>query len=174
MAENKEFTKYSIEDYNKAMELHAQGYGNQRIAKFLGYKSRGAIEDWINKGRMPYYHSKKRINWSRSKENVKRIQELNKKTQPKAVKISAEQRTKRLPKEAKELSSNLGYVLGVCYGDGHISIKQRRVMLSAVDKDFVQTFKGAIEEWSGFNARLVSRDIKKPEKLQMKTGNFAN
>ena len=54
-------TKYTLEQYNKAIELSAQGYGSQRISKLLGIKIRGAVEDWINKGRKPYYFSEKRI-----------------------------------------------------------------------------------------------------------------
>ena len=43
--------KYSLGDYNKAMKLHKQGFGSLRISKILGYDTRSAIEDWINKGR---------------------------------------------------------------------------------------------------------------------------
>ncbi len=89
---------------------------------------------------------------------------MNKITQPKAVRISAELRTKRLPKEAKELTEDLAYILGVAYGDGHISIKQRKVILSAVDYDFVLNFKNILEKWSGFKARFFKR-IQKPDKL---------
>ena len=35
----------------KAIELNKQGLGSQKISKILNIERRGAIEDWINKGR---------------------------------------------------------------------------------------------------------------------------
>lgn len=46
-----EITKYTLEQYNKAIELNKQGLGSQKISKILNIERRGAIEDWINKGR---------------------------------------------------------------------------------------------------------------------------
>lgn len=155
--------KYSLEEYNKAIELHKQGYGSLRISKILGYKTRSAIEDWINKGRKPYYYSEKRIQACNSKENVERMRAMNKLTQPKAMRISAELRTKRLPESAKRLNEDLAYLLGVVYGDGHVSVKQRKVMLNVTDKDFSLKFKETIEKWSGFKARFFTRN-QKPNK----------
>ena len=93
-----------MEDYNKAIELHKQGLGSLRISKILGHSNGGVIEDWINKNRKPYYFSEGRIQACNSKENVERMRKMNKITQPKAVKISAELRIKRLPEDAKYLS----------------------------------------------------------------------
>lgn len=152
---------YALEEYDKAIYLHKQGFGSLRISKILGYKNRGAIEDWINKDRKPYYFSEKRIQACNSEENIERMKTMNKITQPKAVKISAEMRTKRLPEGAKILSEDLAYILGVVYGDGHVSIKQRRVILSAIDEDFVLTFKNTLEKWSKFKARFFTRNLKK-------------
>lgn len=159
-------TRYTLEQYTKAIKLKKQGYGSLRISKILGFKSRSAVEEWINRGRQPYYFSKKRIKWSNSKENKERIRKLNKITQPKATKISAELRTKRLPESAKKLSPKLAYILGVVYGDGHVSVKQRKVILSVVDKDFALTFKNNIENWSGFKARFYVRIIKTDDKVR--------
>jgi intein-encoded DNA endonuclease-like protein len=157
--------KYSLDDYNKAIELHKMGYGSQRIARFLGYNTRNAIEDWINKGRKPYYFSEKRINAINSKENVERMRAMNKITQPKASKMAAELATKRLPENAKIISEDLAYILGVCYGDGHISISQRRVILGVTDQDFALKFKEVIERWSGFNARFFTL-MPKPDEFR--------
>ncbi len=154
--------KYTLLDYSEAIKLHGLGFGSQRIAKILGYNTRSAIEDWINKGRKPYYFSEKRINACNSINNIKRMRKMNKITQPKAVKISAELRTKRLSESAKILSKELAYILGVVYGDGHVSVKQRKVILSATDKDFVLNFKDNLERWSGFKTRFFSR-IQKPD-----------
>jgi len=158
--------KYSLEDYDKAIELHKKGFGSLRISKILGYDTRSAIEDWINKGRKPYYFSEKRILACSSKENVERMRTMNKVTQPKAVKISAELRTKRLPKDAEVLNEDLAYIFGVIYGDRHVSVKQRRVILSVTDKDFALKFKETIERWSGFKARFFTRLIKLDESIK--------
>jgi intein-encoded DNA endonuclease-like protein len=157
-------TRYSLEQYNQAIELKAQGYGSQRIAKILGLSRRGAVEDWINKGRKPYDFSEKRIAACNSKENVER---MNKITQPNAVKISAELRIKRLPESAKEVTEDLGYILGTVYGDGHVTTKQRRVILSVTDKEFSLEFKRVLEKWSGFKARFFPRKLK-PDKYVKK------
>ena len=73
------------------------------------------------------------------------------------------------PLKNNKLTSELAYVLGVINGDGHVS--QRRVILSAIDKDFVENFKKNLEFWSGYKSRLYSRliktdDIIKNRKLQ--------
>ncbi len=158
--------RYSIEEYNKAIELHKKGFGSLRISKILGYKTRSAIEDWINKDRKPYYFSEKRIKACNSKENVERMRAMNKLTQPNAVKISAELRTKRIPESAKILSEDLAYLLGVIYGDGHVSVKQRKVILGVTDKEFAMKFKETIERWSGFKARFFTRQIKLDEYIK--------
>ncbi len=152
--------KYTLNEYNKAIELHKQGLGSLKISKILGYDTRNAIEDWINKSRKPYYFSEARINACNSKENVERMRAMNKITQPKAVKIAAELKTKKLPENAKILSEKLAYILGVIYGDGHVSVRQRRVILGATDEDFVLNFKAKIEKWSGFKARFFTRKQK--------------
>ena len=158
--------KYSLDDYKKAIELREQGFGSLRISKILGYKTRSAIETWINGVMKPYYSSEKRINYCKSSKLIERMREMNKITQPKAVKISAELRTKRLPINAKNLTEELAYVLGVVYCDGHVSIKQRKVILSATDKDFVLNFKNNLEKWSNFKARFYSRNLKKPDYIK--------
>lgn len=156
----KKFTKYNLEQYNKAIESRKGGLGSQRISKIINVP-RTTIDGWIYKDRKPYDFSEKRIAACNSKENVERMRAMNKITQPKAVKISAELRTKRLPESAKKISRELGYILGVIYGDGHVSVKQRRVILAATDKDFVLEFKRNIEKWSKFKARLYTRELKK-------------
>jgi intein/homing endonuclease len=82
------------------------------------------------------------------------------------VQKAAELKTKKLTQESKNLSTELAYVLGVAKGDGCISTAQRRIILSATDKDFVAAFKIALENWSKFNARFYSRDIKKPDYIK--------
>lgn len=156
-------TKYTLDQYNLAMQLKRQGLGSQRIANRLGLKRRGAVEDWINKGRKPYYFFEKRIKAANSIRNIERMRKMNRITQPKAVKVSAELRTKRLPKSAKKLSKELAYVLGVVYGDGHVSVKQGRVILGATDFDFVSNFKSTLGKWSGFKTRFFKR-IQKPDR----------
>jgi intein-encoded DNA endonuclease-like protein len=156
----RKITHYTLKQYKQAIKLKKQGLGSQRIANLLGIPNRGAIEDWINKGRKPYYFSDKRINACNSKENVERIRALNRITQPLAIKKAAEVNKKKLPNTAKKISLELGYILGVIYGDGCISVKQRRVILSAVDYDFVLTFRKALEKWGGFRTKFYSRKIK--------------
>ena len=155
-----EITHYTLQEYNKAIELHKNGLGSQRIAKILGYKCRSVVEEWINRGRKPYYFSDKRIAASNSKANIERMRAMNKITQPKACKIAAELNTKKLKTKYKLLTKELAYILGVIYGDGHVSIKQRRVILSAIDKDFVLNFKENLEKWSGFKTRFYLRNLK--------------
>lgn len=157
--------KYSMEQYNQVLTLNKKNGGSFRLSKLLNIP-RPTLENWINKGVKPYYFSEKRINACNSSKNIERIRCLNKITQPKAVKIAAELRTKKLPFNAKNLTRDLAYILGVVYGDGHISIEQRKVILSAIDYDFVLSFKHVIENWSGFRARFFKR-IQKPD-LQIK------
>ncbi|MDP4012561.1 MAG: LAGLIDADG family homing endonuclease [Candidatus Nanoarchaeia archaeon] len=161
-----EITKYTLEQYTKSMELKNKGYGSQRISKLLNLPNRSTVEGWINRGMKPYYFSEKRIRASNSIENVERMRAMNKLTQHKAVQISAELRTKRLPERAKTMSEELAYILGVVYGDGHISTKQRRVMLSATDEDFVLEFKANLEKWSKFEARYTTRKLKLSEGIK--------
>lgn len=149
-----------------AMSLKKEGLGSLRISKTLNLKSRSAIEDWINKGRKPYDFSEARINACNSKGNVERLRRMSEITQPKAVKVSAMLRTKRLPNSARVLSMDLAYILGVVYGDGHVSVKQRKVILSAIDHDFVDTFRNILAKWSGFKVRFYSRNIKKPDYIK--------
>jgi hypothetical protein len=42
-------TRYTQEQYNRAIELKNQGFGSLRISKILEINSRSAIEEWINK-----------------------------------------------------------------------------------------------------------------------------
>ncbi len=91
---------------------------------------------------------------------------MSKFSQPKAVQKATDLKTKKLAQESKKLSLDLAYVLGVAKGDGCVSTAQRRIILSATDKDFVITFKIALENWSKFNARFYSRDIKKPNYIK--------
>ncbi len=142
------------------MNLKNKGLGSYHIAKILGI-SRNAIEGWINQGRKPYHFSEKRIAAQTSLENIERMRKMNKITQPKACRISAEMRTKRLPESAKKISKELAYILGVCYGDGHISVKQRRIILGVTDQEFAEEFKRVLEKWSGFKARLYERKPRK-------------
>ena len=158
--------KYTLEEYNLAIELSKQGYGSVRIAKKLGHQSRSAVEEWINKGRKPYYFSEKRIQACSSAENKNRLREMSKRTLAKAVQISAELRRKKLSKKSQVLSKELAYVLGVCYGDGHISRVQRRTMLSATDKDFVLKFKLQLESWSGYACCFKTRSTKVPDYIK--------
>ncbi len=151
------FSVYSWDQYEKAMGLKRQGVGSQRIAKILGLKTRNAIEDWINKGRKPYYYSEARIKACNSKENIERMKKMNAITQPRATKMAAQLKTKRLPDYAKVLSEDLAYILGVVYGDGHVSIDQRRIMLGVTDYDFADFFRKTLEKWSGFRVRFITR-----------------
>ncbi|MBS3156348.1 hypothetical protein J4413_03925 [Candidatus Woesearchaeota archaeon] len=160
------FTAYTLEHYNKSMELKKNGLGSLRISKILNIKSRNAVEGWINKGRKPYYFSESRIKACNSNENIERMRKMNKITQPKAVKISAMLRTKKLPSSANVLDTDLAYILGVVYGDGHVSLKQRRVILSATDLDFVETFRQTLSKWSNFKVRFYSRNIRKPSYIK--------
>jgi hypothetical protein len=158
----KKITKYNLSQYNQAMKLKEQGLGSQRIAKILKIKSRNTVEGWINKGRKPYYFSEKRIAACNSKENVERMRAMNKITQPKAVEAARIKNTK--PLKNNKLTSNFAYVLGVILGDGNSS--QRRVILSATDKDFVLAFKSNLEKWSKYKSTFSSRRIKDDDKVK--------
>ena len=79
-----------------------------------------------------------------------------------------------MPESAKKLSEELAYILGVIYGDGHVSIKQRRVILSATDKDFVLNFRDNLEKWSNFKARFYKRDIKTNETIKNRKSQYVS
>lgn len=151
---------YNLDQYEEALKLKKDGYGSLRISKILKIP-RNVIEGWINQGRKPYYFSEKRIASCNSKENVERLRELNKITQPKAVDVARIKNTK--PLKNKKITNELCYVLGVILGDGNAS--QRRLILSATDKDFVLTFKKNLEKWSKYKATFGSRYIKPDEKI---------
>ena len=163
--------KYNLEEYNRALELKDLGYGSLRISKSLNI-NRSVIEGWINQNRMPYYFSQKRIQAINSEENKERLKSFVPISQPKAVKLSAKLRTKALREGHEDLTTDLAYILGVCEGDGHISIPQRRVILSATDLDFVLNFKESLERWSGFSARFKERELKLPEYIKSRKKQF--
>tara|TARA_Y100000034_G_scaffold44750_1_gene54996 strand:+ start:499 stop:1377 length:879 start_codon:yes stop_codon:yes gene_type:complete len=152
---------YSLEDYKKVIKLKQKGLGSLRISKCLNIP-RSTIEGWINQGRKPYHFSERRIRACNSKENIERLRKLSKKSQPLAVEKAKESNTK--PIKNFKLTKELSYVLGVLMGDGHVS--QRRLILSAIDKDFVQTFKKNLEKWSGYKTRLFTRLIKTDDKIK--------
>ncbi|MFA5175755.1 MAG: LAGLIDADG family homing endonuclease [Candidatus Nanoarchaeia archaeon] len=64
-----------------------------------------------------------------------------------------------LSSDAKKLSPELAYILGVIQGDGYVSISRTKgcAKLEAKDKDFVKNFKNKLSKWSGqksyFNLR---------------------
>lgn len=152
---------YTLDQYEEALKLKKEGYGSLRISKILKIP-RNAIEGWINQGRKPYYFSEKRIASCNSKENVERLRKLNKITQPKAVEAARIKNTK--PIKNKKITKELCYVLGVILGDGNAS--QRRLLLSATDKDFVLAFKKNLEKWSKYKTTFSSRYIKPDEKIK--------
>jgi len=153
--------KYSLEDYNGAIKLRKKGFGSLRISKLLNLP-RPTVEGWINQGRKPYYFSEKRIKACNSKKNIERLRKLSKKSQPLAIKKARKLNTK--PLKNSKLTFELAYILGVLNGDGHVS--QRRIILSAIDKDFVQTFKKNLEQWSKYKSRFYSRLIKTDDKIK--------
>lgn len=85
-------------------------------------------------------------------------------TQPKYFKLS---------ELAKNLSPNFAYILGVCLGDAHISVKpgKKGVTLRVKDKDFALNFRNYLKDWSRripyfyeddkkfYIVRLYSKDI---------------
>ena len=152
---------YDLEDYKKAIALKIKGLGSLRISKKLDIP-RPTIEGWINQGRKPYYYSEKRISACTSKENIERLRKLSKMSLPLAREKAREVNTKKI--KNKDLTIELAYVLGVLKGDGHAS--QRRVILSAIDKEFVLEFKRNLEKWSGYNSRFYSRLIKAEGKIK--------
>ena len=46
---------------------------------------------------------------------------------------------------------DLGYIIGVLYGDGYLGCRKRnwKIGLNVIDLDFANVFKGALERWSG-------------------------
>lgn len=153
--------RYTLEDYNKVLALKKEGLGSLRISKKLGFP-RATVEGWINCGRKPYYFSEKRIKACNSKKNIKRLRKLSKKSQPLAI-IKA-RKVNIKPLKNKKVDGQLAYVLGVLLGDGHIS--QGRIILSAIDKDFVRNFKSNLEGWSKYEARFYWRKIKVSGKIK--------
>jgi len=160
---------YTLEEYNKSIELNKKNLGSLRISKLINI-SRSTIEGWINNDRKPYFFSEKRINAQKSKENLERLKKLSKISQPLAVQKAREKNIKPIKNES--ITKELAYVLGVILGDGHVS--QRRVILSATDKDFVITFKNNLEKWSGYKTRFFSRFIKLDKKIKNRKIQWVN
>ena len=153
--------KYSLKEYGKVIKLKDKELGSLRISNLLNIP-RPTIEGWINQGRKPYYFSEKRIKACTSKENIKRLIKISKTSQPIAVAKARIVNTK--PIKNLEITDELSYILGVINGDGHVS--QRRIILSAIDKDFVQTFQKHLEKWTCYKTRLYSRLIKLDNKIK--------
>jgi hypothetical protein len=79
----------------------------------------------------------------------------------------------KLPEHSKSLSSSLAYILGVCLGDAHVSIRsgQKGIVLRVRDKDFAFNFRNYLKDWSEriphfhvdnknfYIVRLYSKDI---------------
>lgn len=65
----------------------------------------------------------------------------------------------KLPKNAKELTPELGYVVGAALGDGHIFCRNNKnhrsggITLKVVDKDFAELFSQKIKKWCGKEPR---------------------
>ncbi|MFH1972034.1 MAG: LAGLIDADG family homing endonuclease [archaeon] len=150
--------RYTLKEYDLAIFLAKQGFGSLRISKIISIP-KGTIEYWINRGGKPYDYSESRIKAINSKENIKRLRKVSKYSQPLAVEKAQKINTKKLQTSSFILSENLGYVLGVIFGDGHTSEKSRRIILAAIDKDFVLEFKNNLEKWSGFESRIFLRVI---------------
>ena len=68
------------------------------------------------------------------------------------------------PLKNKKITKEFSYVFGVLLGDGHIS--NRRITLSATDKDFVENFKFNLEAWSKYKSRFYSRSIRTDKKIK--------
>ncbi len=153
--------RYTLKDYNEVLLLKKEGWGSLKISKKFNIP-RATIEGWINCGRKPYYISEKRIKACNSKENIQRLKKLSKKSQPIAVKKAREINVK--PILNNKIDKNLAYILGVLFGDGHLS--QGRIILSATDKDFVENFKNKLEKWSKYDTRIYSRNIKVSGKIK--------
>jgi len=74
------------------------------------------------------------------------------------TKLMKKPRGRFLDRNFNKLSWELGYILGVIYGDGYISFKRSKVTskiikgqvgLEVKDEDFANFFKSQIEKWSG-------------------------
>ncbi len=59
-----------------------------------------------------------------------------------------------LPETAKNMTQELGYILGVIYGDGWIDIQFGKIGLNVKDKDFAEFFAKVLEKWCGKKATI--------------------
>jgi intein-encoded DNA endonuclease-like protein len=74
---------------------------------------------------------------------------LNKAKLATGLPVNEQTRAYELPKKAKKLSPELGYILGVIYGDGFVDVKFKKTCLNVTDKDFADNFAVVLEKWSG-------------------------
>lgn len=60
-----------------------------------------------------------------------------------------------LPKSAKIHNRDLGYIIGVVIGDGHITHK--KIHLNSISHEFVDNFRKILERWSGKSLSIKDR-----------------
>jgi hypothetical protein len=68
------FGVYTIEQYNKAVDLKKQGLGSLRISRILGLNNRTTVEMWINRGRKQNYFSDVKTKIVKAKEGVEKFE----------------------------------------------------------------------------------------------------
>jgi len=151
--------KYTKEDYEKVLNLNKEGLGCRKINKITGFPIL-TVYNWIYKGDKPIAISEKFKN-SRIWLDKKRWPEVLKKANENRLKSkkfwegrkkAVEKVTKKLPESSKVPSKELGYILGVIYGDGCIG--KYVVKLKVKDLDFAETFAENIFRWSGHSCSI--------------------
>jgi len=155
---------YTKEDYEKVLNLHKEGLGCRKINKITGFPIL-TIYNWIYKGDKPIIISEKfknsRIWLDKRKwpEIVKKATESKLKSKKfwEARKKAVEKITKKLPENSKNPSKELGYILGVIYGDG--CLNKYTIKLKVKDLDFAETFAKNILEWSGYGCSIKKDDF---------------
>jgi intein-encoded DNA endonuclease-like protein len=150
---------YTKEHYEKVLSLHKKGLGCRKISKETNIPIL-TIYQWLYKNVKPrkiserFWNSRIWLDKKRWPEVIKKATESKLKSKKfwEARKRSVEKITKKLPESSKTPSKELGYILGVIYGDGYLD--KYTIKLKVKDLDFAEIFAETISKWSGHSCSI--------------------
>jgi intein-encoded DNA endonuclease-like protein len=137
---------YSMEDYNKAINLRNKGFTLDKISKILSIPS-GTIYFW-SKGALPLQYSNKH-----RESSIIKIRKFNE--------TSRRLREEKYNELKSKITPDFAFSLGSILGDGCISIRKRdsrnmgQICLITKDKDYAMNFRDSIEKWSQIKCKLI-------------------
>jgi hypothetical protein len=146
---------HTKEEYEKVLNLSKEGINYNKISETLNIPA-STVYKWLFKNYQPFCISRK-FKQSRfwlDEEKKKKATEkavLSRSKSKKfwrAIKTLAQKNSNNLPEYAQKNSTELAYILGVVYGDGHLG--KNTITLKVKDEDFAINFSNSLLKWSGY------------------------